>query len=311
MELFDAHCDTVSRCLETGEGLFQNGGQLDLLRTERFQPYAQVFAIWGDREERGRAHMWELFQKEYAIFCGEMTKNRDRIVQCRTGAEIRRANEQGLTAALLSVEGADLLECSIEKLELAYQCGVRIINPTWNHANVLCGSHCDQPERGLSAEGFHFVKRADQLGMLVDVSHLSDPGFWDVLETVDGPVIASHSNARAVFFHTRNLTDAQITAIISKNGVIGLNFFPDFLGHPADVGAIIRHLEHILALGGEKAVAIGGDWDGISATPDGIRDITGVEKLREELLRRGYSEQLVKDLFYSNMMRIVSEQCTT
>ena len=311
MELFDAHCDTLSRCLETGEGLYRNHGHLDLVRTGRFHPYAQIFAVFGDREEVGRQQMWRHFQAEYDLFRREMTENCDMIVPCTAGAGITAANQMGKAAALLSVEGADLLDCEIEKLEEAYRLGVRIVNLTWNYANALSGSHCDEPDRGLSQTGVDFARKMEQMGMLIDVSHLSDPGFWDVLEAVDCPVIASHSNARAVFFHTRNLTDLQITAIINRNGVIGLNLFPEFLGERADLDTVIRHLDHMLELGGEKTVAIGGDWDGITSTPEGIRDITGLELLHEELLRRNYSEQLVKDLFYFNMMRIVNERCST
>lgn len=311
MELFDAHCDTLSYCLKTGEGLRRNHGHLDLERTGNVRPYAQFFAIFGDRDEIGKNQMWKHFQREYDLFRAEMTKNCDKIVPCVSAAEIDAANNSGRAAALLSVEGADLLDCEVGKLEKAYRLGVRAVNLTWNHANILSGSHCDEPERGLSRLGADFARRMECLGMLIDVSHLSDPGFWDVMETVKCPVIASHSNARKVFFHTRNLTDSQITAIISRNGVIGLNMYPEFLGKRADLETIVRHLEHMLELGGERTVAIGGDWDGIPFTPDGICDITGLELLREALLRRNYPEQLVKDLFYFNMTRIVSERCST
>ena len=311
MELFDGHCDTLTRCLETGEPLRENSGHLDLKRAMRFRSYAQIFAIFGDRDQLGQEGMWPHFQAEYDLFRHEMTVNHDIILHCRTGEEIRNAHRAGKMAALLSVEGGELLECSLERLEEAWRLGVRCVNPVWNHENALSGSHCDAPEQGLSMRGRAFVKRMEQLNMLIDVSHLSDPGFWDVMETVDCPIIASHSNARAVFFHTRNLTDGQITAIINRRGIIGLNLFPEFLGEQADGETVLRHLEHILELGGEQAVAMGGDWDGISATPRGIEDITGLERLYELLLRHNYGEELIRNLFYFNMMRVVSERCST
>jgi len=157
-----------------------------------------------------------------------------------------------------------------------------------------------------------FVRRMRQLGILIDVSHISDPGFWDVLECAPGPIVATHSNARSVFFHTRNLTDEQITAIIENRGVIGLNLFVDFMGtQPTSVETVVAHLEHILELGGENTVALGGDWDGAEPLVGGFNDISDWRVFFEELLRRNYSEELIQKLFYFNMMRIVREVCST
>ena len=311
MELFDAHCDTLSRCLAVGEGLWENTGHLDLRRTAGFFPYAQIFAIFADEDEVGEAGLRRSFRAQADFFRREMEKHRDKIVLCRSGEEITAAHRSGRAAALLSVEGGELLDCDPAKLEEAWRIGVRAVNLTWNHANALSGSHCDRPEQGLTRRGSAFVRRMEELGMLVDVSHLSDPGFWDVVEQTAGPILASHSNARAVFFHTRNLTDRQITAIIDRKGVIGLNLFPDFFGVGADLDTVIAHLEHMLALGGAETVALGGDWDGVDRLPRGVRDIRDAEELRERLLQRNYAESLVRDLFYSNMMRIVSEKCST
>ena len=146
--------------------------------------------------------------------------------------------------------------------------------------------------------------------MLVDVSHLSDPGFWDVIETTARPVIATHSNARAVFPNPRNLTDEQFTAIINTNGVAGLNMYAGFLGDEPDLDTVRAHLEHFLALGGEDHVSMGGDWDGCTQLPQGIHGIQDMEKLYEHLLRYNYTESLLEKLFYSNLMRVVNEVCS-
>ena len=301
--LFDGHCDTLSRCLETGEDFASNSGHVDLERTVGFAGWAQIFAIFG---EGG----YEQFQAQYNLFTRWMHQHSERIVHCCTAEEAEQAMEQGKHAAFLSVEGAGLLNCAVEKLHYAYTLGVRSVNLTWNHANSLSGSNVEDPERGLSREGIAFVREMERLGILVDVSHLSDPGFWDVAETLSGPFIASHSNSRAVFSHPRNLTDEQFTAIINCNGVAGLNLFSDFLGEDPGVEDMIAHIEHFWALGGERNVAIGGDWDGISRTPRGIRDIRDSAILYEALLKRNHQEALVRDLFYSNMMRVVREVCT-
>ncbi|WP_294548743.1 dipeptidase [uncultured Pseudoflavonifractor sp.] len=308
--LFDGHCDTISRCFERGGGIRKSDGHLDLERTASFGPYAQFFAIFGDAAAEANLTPRQLFQEEYAIFQRELAANRDLAVHCRTAKEADAAFQAGKCAAFLSVEGAELLDCSLEHLEEAYRLGVRAVNLTWNHANILSGSNAEEQERGLSEYGKAFVRRMNQLGMLVDVSHLSEPGFWDVAEFCKGPFIASHSNARAVFSAPRNLTDGQFTAIIEYHGVAGLNMFADFLGDDPDYDTVISHLEHFLSLGGEKNVAIGGDWDGISKMPRGMSGIQDMAELYERLLRRNYSEALVRDVFFNNLMRVVSEVCT-
>ena len=297
IDLFDAHCDTVlMRCLFGGT-LRKNSGHVDLERAGEYRRYAQFFALFGQPEE-------------YELFRREMASHPDLVRHCRTGAEAKAALAAGRSAAFLSVEGAELLDCSLERLEEAYVLGVRAVNLTWNHVNALSGTSAEEPGRGLTAQGRAFVEKMGRLGMLVDVSHLSDPGFWDVAELVPGPFFASHSNARSVFFHTRNLTDEQFTAIIDHNGVAGLNLYAAFLGERPDLDTAVAHLEHWLELGGERCIALGGDLDGCSLLPEGFRGIQDWDRLWERLLRRNYSEELLRALFFENLMRVVSEVCT-
>ena len=309
IDLFDGHCDTLSACCQRGEGFWENSGQLDLKRTRGFGRYTQFFAVFGDTHELTISPDRH-FRAEYALFQRELEENSAYIVQCRTGGQIEAAVRAGRTAAILSVEGAELLGCELGALEEAHRLGVRAINLTWNHANLLSGSIAEEPTRGLSPRGKAFVRRMEALGILVDVSHLSEPGFWDVAAMARKPFFASHSNARTVFPAQRNLTDAQFTAIIEHQGVAGLNMFRDFLGDRPGLDTIIAHLEHFLALGGEKNVCIGGDWDGIPVPPDGIVGVWDMEKLYERLLQRNYHEALLRDVFYENLMRVVNEVCT-
>lgn len=146
--------------------------------------------------------------------------------------------------------------------------------------------------------------------MLVDVSHLSDPGFWDVIELAKKPVFASHSNSRAICGHTRNLTDEMFTALIKNGGVTGFNMGSDFVGEDPGIDTIIAHIEHWLSLGGEQNISLGGDWDGVGSMPKGITGIQDLEKLAERLLQMNYSEALVEALFYRNLMRVVGKVCT-
>lgn len=310
MDLFDGHCDTILKCYLEGGGLRRQTGHLDLERRQGKGRWAQFFATFGSPEDMPGRSLWEVFLEEYALFRSEMDANADLVSFCRTGAEAEAAFAAGKTAAFLSAEGAELLDCDLDKLRLAHRMGVRIVNITWNHPNALSGTNAEEQDRGLSEQGKAFVKTMGELGMLVDVSHLSDPGFWDVMEITDRPVVATHSNSRSVFPHPRNLTDEQFTAIINTNGVAGLNMYAGFLGDDPDLDTVVSHLEHFLALGGENNVSMGGDWDGITSMPRGMSGIQDMEKLYEHLLRRNYSEALLEKIFYSNLMRVVNEVCS-
>ena len=310
MDLFDGHCDTILKCYLEGGGLRRQTGHLDLERRRGKGRWAQFFATFGSPEDMLGRSLWEVFLEEYALFRSEIDANADLVTFCRTGAEAEAAFAAGKTAAFLSAEGAELLDCDLEKLRMAHRMGVRIVNITWNHPNALSGTNAEEPDRGLSEQGRAFVKTMGELGMLVDVSHLSDPGFWDVMEITHRPVVATHSNSRAVFPHPRNLTDEQFTAIINTNGVAGLNMYAGFLGDDPDFDTVVSHLEHFLVLGGENNVSMGGDWDGITSMPRGMNGIQDMEKLYEHLLRRNYSETLLEKVFYSNLMRVVNEVCS-
>ena len=310
IDIFDGHCDTVLMCRLKGGGLAKNPYHVDLERAGEYRRYAQFFALFGQPEDFPGLTFQEIFRSEYDLFSREMAANSGRIVQCRTAAEAEKAFADGKTAAFLSVEGAELLDCSLARLEEAHALGVRAVNPTWNRPNVLSGTNAEETGRGLSGQGKAFVRRAEELGVLVDVSHLSDPGFWDVAELLTGPFFASHSNSRQVFSHPRNLTDSQFTAIIEHDGVAGFNLYADFVGALPDLEAVAAHLDHWLDLGGEKNIALGGDLDGCTALAGGMAGLQDYDRLYHFLLERGYGQALVQDLFFNNLMRVVSKVCT-
>ncbi len=307
--VFDGHCDTISRLARMPmERLAGNSGQWDLDRVDCYGQQAQFFAIFWDS---ALPMTKSVVKREFKVFQKECKTYRDRIRHCRTAREAKDAMSQGKVAAFLSVEGAELIGCSLDGLQEAYDKGVRAVNLTWNHANALSGSHMDHPEQGLTPLGVEYVQKMQQLGMLVDVSHLSDPGFWGVMENATKPIIASHSNSRAVFSHTRNLTDEQFTAIMKNHGVAGLNAYAAFLGDGVVTGdTLLAHLEHFLSLGGEKNVALGGDWDGCDRLPQGYTGVWSWAEFYETLLQHNYPESLVKDLFFNNLMRTVRQVCT-
>ena len=303
---FDAHCDTIYRCLRTGAQLRENDGHLDLRRASAFGRFAQVFALYQDPEEvpQGSTMVREgqlLHQKVLR----EMEQNRNVIVPCRTGAEVDRAAADGKMAAILSIEGAELIGCDPGQVETAAEWGVRLLNPVWNHANRLSGSNAELPEQGLTSYGRDFARRMEDCGIYPDVSHISDPGFWDLVRLARGPVVASHSNSRALCPHRRNLTDDMFRAIRDSGGVVGLNLYRPFVGPAGTMEELTAHVEHFLSLGGEKTLCLGGDLDGCEELAAGIEGIQDVPQLWQALADRGYPRQLLEDLFWNNLRRLI------
>ena len=322
---FDAHCDTVYRCLETGETsaldygdsreeqcryyaasahLRRNGGHFDLERSRQFSCCAQFFALFHDAAEAPADGLWAQCRRMHDFFLREMDDNADIARHCRTGREVDETVAEGKTAALLSIEGADLIDCDVYKVETVAQWGVRLLNPVWNRANVLSGTNAEEPERGLSAAGRDFIHVLEEHAIYPDVSHLSNAGFWDLVHIARRPIVASHSNARAVCPHRRNLTDDQFRAIRDSGGVVGLNLYLHFVGQPT-MDALVAHVEHFLALDGEKTLCLGGDLDGCEALAAGMTGMQDVPKLYEALKARGYSDALLEDIFWNNLRRLI------
>ena len=293
---FDAHCDTLSVLHSRGAewSLGANAAEVDIDRLSAYSPAAQVFAIWGGH-----------YEEKLALLRRSLARD-GRAVLCRTAEEVRKANAAGKVAALLSVEGAEILGCSIERMREAHERdGLAMINLCWNSDNALCGAAMDSGS-GLTDAGRAFVRAAQDVGVAVDLSHASERTFWDVLEIAEKPVIASHSNAAALSSEfPRNLTDEQFTALVKCGGGAGLNLCADFIGLGRDIGACCAHIEHFLALGGEKSLFLGTDFDGIAAVPRGLYGVQDMWKLYEALLERGHSEELVQDIFYGDLLRIL------
>lgn len=310
MRVFDGHCDTVSRCLTTGEGFGNATGHWSIDKAKTFTSCAQFFAAFGGWEPRPNVSLYPIFLAQEGRLKRELEANADAMVLCTDASGCRRAWEAGKIAAFFSVEGSELLDCEVDKLYSAREKGVRAVNLTWNFPNALSGTNLMEPDRGLSGQGRDFVREMNALGVLVDVSHLSDPGFWDVVRMTRAPIIASHSNSRSVHFHPRNLTDEQFTAIMELQGAVGLNMAADFLAPEPTLDDLVRVLEHFLDLGGEDVVALGGDWDGIERMPREVSDVTGWTLFYQCLRERGYGPELLDKLFYKNLMRVVEEVCT-
>ena len=285
---FDAHCDTLSRCLETGESLKDAAGQCSLDRLSAYAHFGQIFAVFHDAAVPVPEGLRERARRQAELFRREKEKYPDLMER-----------------ALLSVEGGELLDCDPDRLSQAAAWGVRAVNLTWNHGNRLSGSHCDQPDRGLTDQGRAFAREAVRMGILPDVSHLSDRGFFDLADLALGPLLASHSNSRAVCPHTRNLTDDQFRLIRDSGGIVGVNLHVLFVGGDGSMNALLRHFDHFLELGGERTLALGSDWDGGIDGAGGLRGAEDMGRLAEAMLNHGYGEKLVRDIFYNNLARLM------
>jgi membrane dipeptidase len=237
----------------------------------------------------------------------ETEKNADLISLCYSPDEVEANLASGKMSAILTIEGPAGFDYDPELLEDLYRVGFRITTLGWNEDNVLCGSH--ETGGGLTDLGREYVFEAQRLGMLIDVSDISDKAFWDIMDITQRPVIASHSNSRAIWNVSRNLTDDMLRAICQTGGVAGLNLYAHFLGENPTIDTACDHVLHWLELSGGKHVALGGDLDGCEVLPEGFAGVQDYPKLAQGLLARGLDEQTVTDIFWNNALGVIEKCC--
>lgn len=310
----DLHCDTVTECYEKKESLLKNELQLDLTRRVQAGGGLQCFAIYlnaGKLREDG-TDIWEKTMDYMDYFDTQMRIHHPIVRQVRNKEEIDRCIKEGKLSALLTVEEGSCCKGRIENLRVLYNRGVRMMTLTWNETNMLGCSCMDSRDKGLTPLGIEFVEKMSELGILVDVSHLSDRGIDTIEEIVKGPYVASHSNCRAICNHPRNLTDDRIAAIGNHGGVIGLNLYDAFLGkdflklEDKECFQIIgAHVRHMIAKGGQEVIAFGSDFDGIPDNPL-IPQVMGVPVLRDALHKQGISESVLDKMFFGNSYRVMA-----
>ncbi|NLJ33397.1 MAG: membrane dipeptidase [Firmicutes bacterium] len=303
--VWDSHCDTLLDITAGKRSLGErtSRGHLDLPRLREGGVKVQIFAIYIDSAPYLRRTLEFL-----SAFYGEASKNRDDMELATTSKEIKEIVARGKLAALLSIEGGEVLEGAPEILPCLYRLGVRALGLTWNHRNELAdGVGEARTGGGLTKMGIETVAQMNNLGMVVDVSHLSPAGFWDVLEYSSQPVIASHSNARGVHDHPRNLSDDQIRALSAQGGVMGINFAPHFLGPAGDLNAVLNHIDYIVHLAGIDCVGLGSDYDGIAATPTGLEDVSQLPNISRGLVARGYTDEDIKKILGENFARVFAQ----
>ena len=213
--------------------------------------------------------------------------------------------EEGKVRTMLSIEGGEVLEGSILRLEEFAEYGVRMIALTWNRENEIGSPACDDTDAGIKEEGWKLLRKMAELHIAADTSHLNEAGFYDLIDHHSQPPMASHSCAKALCGHYRNLTDDQIRKLASRGGWIGVNFCPAFLSEDgkATVSTLCDHIDHMCQLGAAGNVGLGSDFDGISHTPVGVSSPAEVPNIFEELRARGYSEEAVAGIAGLNFLR--------
>ena len=312
--VFDLHCDTALALLGrdfSGQGsLRQNDGHIDLERAERLDGYCQCFACYTTPWKKlpGNMKVEDVFERELAVITREVEKNADKIALAYSAQDIRDHQERGLMSAVLTIEGPAGFGYDPDLLENLHQIGFRISTLGWNEKNVLTGSHVTGG--GLTDRGREYVIEAQRRGIAVDVSHISDEGFWDIMDITAAPIVASHSNSRAVWDSSRNLTDEMFRAICQTGGVAGLNQYTDFIGENATLDTACDHIFHFLELDPDGThIALGGDLDGCDTTPAGFDGVQDYPKLARRLMERGLDEAAVRRIFWDNALEVL-ERCS-
>ncbi|QJD83300.1 dipeptidase [Cohnella herbarum] len=298
MRVADLHVDVLCKMLENPGSKWGSATDVGVFDAtpERLRQGGiglQVFAIYLPdtipSDPESLFHAAELFWSEVLTVRG--------IKLVRKAGDIERAEQDGKIGVLLSLEGAEGLQGNLWALRLLYRLGLRLLGPTWNHANWACDGAMEPRGAGFTKAGRQLVTECESLGILIDVSHLSDRGFWELAERAQRPFFASHSNVRAIKDNPRNLTDRQIQAIIGAQGIIGLTFVPWFVTgeESVKIGDVLRHVEHVCALGGAEHIAFGSDFDGISRHVEDLEHPGRYPDLIEALLKR-YPESLVREM---------------
>lgn len=312
--VFDLHCDTalalMGKDLVTPGQLAKNDLHIDLERAKKLPGYAQCFACFSTpfMREWHQVSPETVFQAELDVMMGQLELNKGVIAQAFTAEDVRHNQEKGKMSAILTIEGPAGFGFEPALLEMLHAVGFRMTSLGWNEKNVLTGSH--KTGGGLTELGIEYLKEAQRVGMMVDVSHISDEGFWDIIKHTEKPIVASHSNSRAVCGHSRNLTDDMFRAIIETGGVAGFNQCAPFVGGSCDLDAICDHILHFLDLDPDgKHIALGGDLDGCDELPRGFDGIQSYPDMAHRLRERGVDEKLLYNIYWNNALGVMQECC--
>jgi membrane dipeptidase len=313
--VIDTHCDTLMQFVMNPYGMppprrlgeRADRGHIDLPRMIEGGVTCQTFAVYtGTRAFVPEATLvaLQLVDKFYS----EIEAN-DGIVAVTSHDEIIDAKKKGLVCGLLSLEGAEPLMGEIALLRVFYRLGVRMLSFAWNFRTPFAdGLGARRAESKLPELGVQALEEMERLGMIFDVSHLTDTVFWDVADVMKGPFIASHSNCRDLCDHPRNLTDDMIQALADHGGVMGMNFAPAFVDkEKATVEKVVDHVDHIVDLVGPDHVGLGSDFDGIGSTPEGLEDVSKMPNMTRVMVSRGYGDDDILKILGGNHLRVFKQ----
>lgn len=327
--VIDFHCDAVGATIPYpplafgGIRSFDGGvkrtlaersteGHVDIPRLLEGGVDCQVFSHWVEPIYNPIAP-WRMLQvMGYSLT--EIDKNADKL-EIVTKADKIYSNQGKKISIIVGIEGGEAIDQDLGILRIFYRLGLRRLTLCWNNRNAIAdGMKWQTSKGGLTEFGVSVVEECNKLGILVDVSHITDPGFWHTLETSNAPVIASHSNCRALCSSMRNLTDDMIKAIAEKDGVIGLNYVSFFLmdhdkvqgGKFPTVETVVDHIDHMVEIiGSTNNVGLGSDFDGVPMVAQGLEDVSKVPNLTQALVVRGYSDQEIEKILGENFLRII------
>ena len=306
MRLIDLHCDTILRCVDS-EGkvkLGKNDLCIDVHKLRKGGSLAQFFAMYVDldMDKEPLDRCLDMID----CFYNELEENSKDIAFAGSAADMDRNDAEGRLSAFLTVEEGGVVEGKLQNLRNLYRLGVRLITLTWNYPNCIGYPNADwvHKDKGLTPFGEEVVAEMNRLGMIIDVAHLSDRGFYDVARLSAKPFVASHSNARSVEGHTRNLTDEMLRLLAEKGGVTGMNMEPSFLGGGGTIEAMVRQLSHMRKVAGVDVIAIGTDFDGTSSLSV-IRNTAEIGLLCDALQKAGFSSGEIEKVMYKNAERVM------
>lgn len=306
--MIDLHCDTMMQLLDHPDSgdLYRNTLKIDIEKLQKAHSKIQDFALFINMGETNDPY--GRYEEMRNLCVSQIHNYGEHIQHVLSYQDVESVYKSGKIGALMSIEEGGVLGGDLNKLKQAYQDGVRLITLTWNYPNGLGEPHCGEQHKKLTSKGVEFVEAMQELGIIVDCSHLNDAGTEQLGDILDVPFIASHSNARELRSHTRNLPDNLIRLIANKGGIIGLNFAQNFLGTSpiSRIEDIVKHGLYLIDKGGEDVVALGTDFDGIPPDTE-IADMSQMSRLYDAFKEAGLSVEQCEKLFWKNADRLLKE----
>lgn len=329
MNVVDMHCDTIAELYYShrdggNASVLENSLHIDLKRMQKGQYLLQNFALFVhmEREKEPFAYAMKLVDTFYR----ELEAWPELIGIVKSWEDIEANRKAGRMSALLTLEEGGVCQGELAYLRDFYRLGARMMTLTWNFQNELASPNriirspegpvrfAPDTEHGLTPRGIEFVQEMERLGMIIDVSHLGDAGIWDVFRYTTKPFVASHSNARSLASHPRNLTDDMIRALAERGGVAGINFCAAFLRDEEDgkepvhsyCRDMVAHMKHMRRTGGIGCIGLGTDFDGITSQVE-LVDCSGMQMLADEMSRQGFTTGEIEAVFYGNVLRLYKE----